>query len=160
MLKLYPRPWRERYGDEFAALLAEQPRTIQLVIDVLAGAIDARLHPQVRTQGVTEMASTMKLRCHGYGPNVTRRDQLMGAGVTVCVTLVLTLAWMYLHVCLGDDAYVDAFSILPLFVGMLLAMPFTYLKGRSRASQAIFIGGTMCVLTAVFLVTGFVASRI
>jgi hypothetical protein len=42
LLRLYPRRWRERYGEEFAALLAESPPGLGLIIDVLGGAIDAR----------------------------------------------------------------------------------------------------------------------
>ena len=51
LLRLYPAPWRERYGDEFRELLADRPPTLRDRLDVVAGAIDARLHPQVgRTQ--------------------------------------------------------------------------------------------------------------
>ncbi len=47
ILDLYPRAWRERYGDELAALLEEQPATLFDDLDLIRGAIDARLHPQV-----------------------------------------------------------------------------------------------------------------
>ena len=81
LLKVYPPAWRARYGDEFAALVAAQPLTFQLVVDVLAGAIDARLDPQIKAtlaaatqpEGGKSMAWTMKMNCAGYGPNVTRR---------------------------------------------------------------------------------------
>ena len=48
LLRPYPRAWRDRYGEEFLALLERQPATFRVVLDVLAGALDARLHPQVR----------------------------------------------------------------------------------------------------------------
>jgi hypothetical protein len=44
LLRLYPAGWRSRYGDEFAALLAEQPLGPFDVADVLLGALDAHLH--------------------------------------------------------------------------------------------------------------------
>lgn len=44
LLRLYPARWRTRYGDEFAALLAERPLGPFDVADVLLGAIDAHLH--------------------------------------------------------------------------------------------------------------------
>ena len=47
VLRLYPRAWRERYGDELAALLAEHPASPGDQIDLIRGAIDAHLHPQV-----------------------------------------------------------------------------------------------------------------
>ena len=43
LISFYPRTWRERYGDEFAALLEDSgigPRTI---LDVLLGAFDAHI---------------------------------------------------------------------------------------------------------------------
>jgi hypothetical protein len=46
MLRLYPRDWRRRYGDEVAMLVASEPRSFRLFLDLLAGAIDARLNPQ------------------------------------------------------------------------------------------------------------------
>ncbi len=51
LLRLYPPGWRERYGEEFAdvlvASLARGERTWQIVLDVCAGALDARLHPSI-----------------------------------------------------------------------------------------------------------------
>jgi hypothetical protein len=44
LLRLYPTRWRARYGDEFAALLAERPLGPFDVADVLLGALDAHLH--------------------------------------------------------------------------------------------------------------------
>ena len=47
LLRLYPRAWRDRYGDELAALLDEQPATLLDRLDLIRGALDARMHPQV-----------------------------------------------------------------------------------------------------------------
>lgn len=49
LLRLYPPAWRERYLDEMAALLAERPAGIRDRIDLVRGALDAWLHPQVRS---------------------------------------------------------------------------------------------------------------
>jgi len=46
LVSLYPRAWRARYGEEFLALLDEQPATPRVVVDLLRGALDAHLHPQ------------------------------------------------------------------------------------------------------------------
>jgi hypothetical protein len=45
LVALYPARWRARYGDEFLALLDEQPVTPTLVLDVIRGAIDAHAAP-------------------------------------------------------------------------------------------------------------------
>lgn len=47
LLRLYPQAWRERYGDELFALLEEHPATLTDHLDLIRGALDARLHPQV-----------------------------------------------------------------------------------------------------------------
>lgn len=41
LLRLYPRSWRERYRDEFDALLAASPGSWRTTIDVARGAFDA-----------------------------------------------------------------------------------------------------------------------
>lgn len=44
-LGLYPRAWRERYGDELEALLEEERLGLRTRLDLLRGALDAHLHP-------------------------------------------------------------------------------------------------------------------
>jgi hypothetical protein len=46
LVQLYPRAWRDRYEDEFRALLAERPLSPGDIVDTLRGAVDAHLHPQ------------------------------------------------------------------------------------------------------------------
>ena len=48
LLRLYPQAWRERYGDELLALLQDRPASVTDYFDLIRGALDARLHPQVR----------------------------------------------------------------------------------------------------------------
>ena len=47
LLRLYPRRWRERYGEEFEELLAERPPSVRHRLDIVRGALDAHLHPQL-----------------------------------------------------------------------------------------------------------------
>ena len=46
LVALYPRDWRNRYEDEFLSLLADRPPDHFDRVDIVRGAIDARLHPQ------------------------------------------------------------------------------------------------------------------
>lgn len=46
LIWLYPTRWRERYGDEFAALLEQIPFSFANLLDVLLGALDAHLNIQ------------------------------------------------------------------------------------------------------------------
>lgn len=43
LLRLYPRSWRDRYGDEVAALLDERRQGPLDALDLLLGALDAHL---------------------------------------------------------------------------------------------------------------------
>jgi hypothetical protein len=47
LLSLYPKEWRTRYGEEFAELLAERPPSLRDRLDIVRGALDARVHPQI-----------------------------------------------------------------------------------------------------------------
>jgi hypothetical protein len=44
LVRLYPRAWRERYGDELEAVLEDRPPGPYEVTDLLFGALDAHLH--------------------------------------------------------------------------------------------------------------------
>jgi hypothetical protein len=46
---LYPRAWRQRYGDELAGLLDAGGLGLRGRIDLLRGALDAHLHPERRS---------------------------------------------------------------------------------------------------------------
>jgi hypothetical protein len=46
LLRLYPPAWRDRYGDEFVALLEKEGTGPRVVLSVLAGAFDAWVSPQ------------------------------------------------------------------------------------------------------------------
>jgi hypothetical protein len=47
LLWLYPTRWRRRYADEFLALLEERGFSVTILFDVLGGALDAWLHPEL-----------------------------------------------------------------------------------------------------------------
>jgi hypothetical protein len=67
LLRLYPARWRARYGDEFSALLDEQPLGPFDVADILLGALDAHLH--LRGLGAASQHAkgfAMSLRIGGY----------------------------------------------------------------------------------------------
>lgn len=45
LIRLYPRAWRDRYEDEFRAVLDAVPPSRWVSVDVARGALDAHLHP-------------------------------------------------------------------------------------------------------------------
>jgi hypothetical protein len=44
LLRLYPRAWRARYGDEMLALLEQHHPSMRTRVNLLRGALDAQLH--------------------------------------------------------------------------------------------------------------------
>lgn len=66
LIRLYPARWRDRYGDEFEALLEERPLGPFDVADIVLGAIDARLRLRGRSAVLTQARGfTMSLRIGG-----------------------------------------------------------------------------------------------
>ena len=47
LVRLYPAAWRRRYGDELETVLAAQAPSLLQALDVLRGALDAWLHPEL-----------------------------------------------------------------------------------------------------------------
>jgi hypothetical protein len=50
LVRLYPRAWRERYEEEFIALIEERPASLFDLHDIALGALDAWLRPQVASE--------------------------------------------------------------------------------------------------------------
>jgi hypothetical protein len=67
LIRLYPARWRDRYGEEFAAVLEDRPLGPFDVADVALGALDAHLH--LRGLGAASehrKGFAMSLRVGGY----------------------------------------------------------------------------------------------
>jgi hypothetical protein len=47
LTRLYPQPWRDRYEAEFLDLLESRPPGLRDRVDILLGAVDARVNPEV-----------------------------------------------------------------------------------------------------------------
>jgi nitrite reductase/ring-hydroxylating ferredoxin subunit len=60
VLRAYPRRWRQRYGPEMAALLAERKPGWGDLLDLARGGLDARLHRLVRPPA--QLVAAMPLR--------------------------------------------------------------------------------------------------
>jgi hypothetical protein len=174
LLRLYPSPWRRRYGGEVAELLANRGFSLRVAIDLVAGAIDVWLHPSVTLAAASAAESPapnkeektmlnriMRLDCAGaYGPNLDKADEWKAASVMIGCTLALTGIWTAAHIRFGDNPYIDAVGIMPFFIGLLASMRYTYLKGRPNSVQAVFIAGITLLLTLFFLATGWLGARI
>lgn len=108
LLRCYPARWRERYGEEFVALLEERPLGPFDVADVLLGALDAQLH--LRGMGAASehgKGLAMSLRIGGFaalfggllwfiglaGSSATDADGLFSVlAVVATISLVVAMA--------------------------------------------------------------------
>jgi hypothetical protein len=171
LLRLYPAPWRRRYGEEVAGMIAGRRFSFGIAIDLVAGAIDVWLHPSVtlaaasavepHTEEKTMLSRLARFDCPGApGADLTRGDRVKANVVTLGGTLVLTLIWMAAHIRTGDNTYVDALSPMAFIVPMLFSLRYTSLKKRPANVQAIFIGGFSLLLTVFMLVVGWIAGRL
>lgn len=59
-LRLYPPAWRARYGEELAAVIEMSSATPFVLLDVLRGALDAHLHPELVPEGGSPMPTRLR----------------------------------------------------------------------------------------------------
>lgn len=60
LLRLYPHAWRDRYGDEVAAVLAAHRVTYWTLLDIVLGAVDAHLHRDLLPERLISMAYRLR----------------------------------------------------------------------------------------------------
>jgi hypothetical protein len=163
LLRLYPRAWRDRYADEMSAMLADVALSPASMLDLVAGAIDARVAPQpirgsdpgASPDKEKAMFTKLMKRC-AVGPDVTPREKWLGTTAMLVLTLVFAVVYVLASWKYRDNEYVDAWGVMAFPAAMLLTMPLTYLKGHSRTSQVVIIGGCLLFL----MLMSIVAARI
>lgn len=142
LLRLYPRSWRARYGEEFLHLLASQAMSIGVIVDVLAGAIDAWLspQPQIAPGGARrEGANVMKLlilRC-GDARTLSRGEQWQAALTFAAVTVGLSLAYVGVNRLFGHNLYLEAAGIAVFPIALMAATVPAYLRGHSMIARVV-----------------------
>lgn len=98
LVKLYPATWRRRYEQEFSQLLAERPPSVRDRIDIVRGALDARVSPQIPGSRVRERVGYLAL---------------LGMGVWIAALIVMMNGPVMRD---SYGTYRDGAAALPLFV--------------------------------------------
>jgi hypothetical protein len=80
LLRLYPQRWLQRYEEEIGALVEEGPITLGVVIDVLRGALDAHLHPELVAPSLIASTGGGQVR---FVPRSPRGQLLLLAGLSL-----------------------------------------------------------------------------
>jgi hypothetical protein len=159
LLRLYPRTWRDRYAEEMAAMLSDVSLTPGSILDIVAGAIDAHVAPQTirgtvpaaRPDWEKTMFTNIMKRC-AMGADVTPHDRWLGSTVMIGLSAIFAVAYIVAAYMFRGSDLVDALGIMAFPAAMFLSMPFTYLKGHSRTSQVVIVGGCLFVLVGAALV--------
>ena len=153
LVRLYPRAWRERYGEEFVEMVGNNRLRVQQVIDIVMGAIDAWLSSDVRratvaTGGAPEGGTVMSVQslvCANSKARYTTRDALIGSVVMVLATLVFMVIGIAARRT-GFPASGEMLKGMAFPVSILLSMPFCILKGQPWRAQVVLVGGTVVLL--------------
>ncbi len=139
LLRLYPRAWRVLYEEEFRAVLDRQPPSLSAMLDVAAGALDARLHLDQRIG-------------RGRTPLATVRTTAL---TVLCAYVACLVAVCHFGALVDDGPY--AFNMAAGHPGPLLDPDLrnplsvaadALAAGALGAALALLIGGAPLVLTA------------
>jgi hypothetical protein len=162
LVRLYPKAWRERYGEEFAAVLAGQKATVGMIVDVLGGALDAHLYPQVHVRPTEakgdEMTTGMLNRCASGGPTISKRQMTLGSVAIALVYIAMTYVYVVLRRAYHAAPPVEAYGYTLFPVMTLVYLQMGYLRRRSVAAQVLFVLGFAVIIYlamwAAFAVSG------
>jgi hypothetical protein len=153
LLWLYPRAWRERYGDEFVAIVGDRQLALGEWIDIVSGAIDARLSSDVRRAaasnaagGAPAMTVLQALKLRQCGKNaISTREALVGAAVLIAGSLA-TVAVKYWLVTAGRPEagrLVTEISFPALYI---VVTNVWYLRGQPWRARLVI----SAILVAIF----------
>jgi hypothetical protein len=134
LLLLYPRAWRERYGEEFLAMLGSNRLRLSQVIDIVRGAIDARMSMNVR-----------RAVCAKQRAEVTPRDGLIGAGVMIGGSILFTML-IFATARIGLPQVSLGLKDVGFLVPFTASMPFWLMKGAPRKGQWTIVGTALLIL--------------
>ena len=167
LVRLYPPAWRRRYGRELEELIATQPASLRTAIDLVAAAIDAWLNPQSSTvvptadaKGAGAMLPRMlQLRSCGYGPQVTKADNIKAAAVIVGGTLALVVVVTMAISRFGENAYLKSLMSMGWLVPFLISQRYTTYKGRPGRVKAMLIGVAAVIVMGILIGSAWLNSN-
>ncbi|HEX4604945.1 MAG TPA: hypothetical protein VH724_13180 [Candidatus Angelobacter sp.] len=171
LLRFYPAQWRNRYGTEFASVLAEQPASMGLFFDVLGGAIDAHLHPQIQRstnrqmgpkqiEGEDTMTMQMLQRCATGGPKLSAGDRKAASVLMIGGALVIALAYVVLSKFYHKSPAVEALGYSSFPVLALIYEQAAYLRRRSVVTQVVVVVAGFAGMYLFMLACCVIASKL
>jgi len=139
LVRLYPPAWRARYGPELEALLAARPPRLGDQVDLIFGAIDAHLHPELVLAG----------------PDGTARHVPLGHRLPGLTAILGGLLFSLAYISAGltqDDLVLSWIGVA--FVIMLASLPGEYMARFARRLGLAFAVIALCYALAAVLPWG------
>jgi hypothetical protein len=138
LLRLYPRSWRERYEREFLGLLEARPPSLGDRVDIVRGAVDARLNLGA--------------------PHETDRSSRVTAAAAIAGGS-LWVAWLLVGIrnfdALETDPLQTAGRFLSLVAGLTLAAGHVSLGLASMGRMRLWGAVAASIATIGFVITAF-----
>lgn len=114
LVRLYPADWRARYGDEFLDLLESRPLTLRSAFDVLLGAVDAHLDPQLVGDPLLHPRLPTSTRLLGVAA--------MGSGLIVILGILFSIGVGHSSSSFAEVAWTEPFGFFRLAMFAPLAL--------------------------------------
>jgi hypothetical protein len=143
LIRLYPPDWRSRYEDEFRSLLAERPPDVRDRVDIVRGALDARIRPHVRRTATDPEPEA---------PSASVSSRALGAstlagGILWLVAMVVAINGPVVE----DDGsrYRDGAAAIPFTIAAFLLLGAGLVGVARRLPYGEDVGGLAVALAAV-----------
>jgi hypothetical protein len=174
LVRLYPRAWQARYGEELEALAAARPLGLGGALDLLRGALDAHRHPELVDPTVVAATVPEPVSRQRYEDLRVARRLGLGAFVGAVLLAIGTAVALNGPVVFdGDGAYRDGMAAVPFMLaamvllsggllGQLIRLGPGHLVARAGAILAVVCGplwafGPWLVVLLSLVLAGLVA---
>ena len=163
LLRLYPRGWRDRYAAEVIDYLDEaRPPLFRTAIDLIAGAIDARLNPNempapTGNEGETNMLAR---HCRIDSTDIPTRDAMKSAALMIGICLVGTVIGVALDRIYGDHYLIQAMLYSSFFIALTISSRYTYLRAYSSTVKNTLAVLSVPVWFGFFAIVALLGERI
>lgn len=163
-------------------MLEGQRASVGLVLDVLAGAIDARLYPQTRQQihpqtqtqtepqiqnsdakqskGEETMTLAMFERCAAGGPKLSPSERRIAFRLSIGSALVIAALYIVLTKIYREAPAAHAVYWTSIFFPNFIYQQMVYLKKRLWLTQAFVLGAGLSAMYLFMLAVLVIGSRL